>query len=66
MKPIAASAGEPMNIIVELDFARENITPDWSLTAWATNGAVTVRHTNDISTDSLPYIERKEDTQNAE
>lgn len=48
MTAIAASAGETLTIIVELDFARENITPDWSLTAWAAKGAVTVRHTNGL------------------
>ena len=44
MKPVAAIAGETMNIIVEFDFARENITPDWSLTAYGAKGALTVRH----------------------
>ena len=50
-----------MTIIVELDFGREGITPDWSLVAWAAEGEVTVRHTKGLQTDSFPFIERIED-----
>jgi len=62
MKPIAMQKGDlnKVTIVVELDFARENITPDWSLTAWAPDGAVTVRHTKNLKSGSFPYIEKDE------
>ena len=44
MKPIRFEAGQKQNFIIELDFARECITPDWSITVQAELGEVSVRH----------------------
>jgi len=41
-------AGQKYTYILEFDWAREDITPDWSVTAWAENGAVTVEHYDKI------------------
>lgn len=58
MKPIAMEANETITIIVELDFERENITKDWSLTAKAEQGGVTVKHSQGLKTGSFPYISK--------
>ena len=61
MKALRFEAGQTITYIVELDFSRENITPDWSLTAWAPKGAVEVRHSDGLKSQaSFPYIEKKE------
>ena len=44
MKPLKMQAGQKITIVVELDFNRYYITPDWSLTAWAAKGEVHVMH----------------------
>jgi len=48
-------AGQVDEIVVEFDWTRECVTPDWSVTAWAETGKVTVLHVDGIKTDSLPY-----------
>ena len=58
MKPIDFGAGETKSFILEFDWSRDCVTPDWSLTAWAERGALTVKHTDGIPTQRLPYIER--------
>ena len=57
--PIDFKPGETKKFIVEWDWARENITPDWSLTAWAEKGDVTVKHAAGLTTDTLPFVERR-------
>ena len=42
MRPINFAAGETIIFFLEFDWARPNITPDWSLTAYAEQGSVTV------------------------
>ena len=61
MKPVTLKAGETTTIVIELDFERENITKDWSLTAWAAKGAVEVRHSDGLAKDSFPFIQKKGD-----
>ena len=60
MKPVAYRAGESKSYILEFDWDREGVTPDWSVTVQAKNGSVSVKHQNGLSSDSLPYIEKKE------
>jgi len=59
MKPITFAAGQTNNFTLEFDWARDCITPDWSLTAWAEHGKVTVRHKSGLQSEALPYIEKK-------
>ena len=35
MKPQLFKAGEKKQYVLEFDWSRENITPDWSVVAWA-------------------------------
>ena len=44
--------------MVEFDWAREGITPDWSVTAAGEKGDVTVIHSSGRASDTLPFIER--------
>ena len=60
MKPVAYRAGESKSYILEFDWDREGVTPDWSVTVQAKNGSVSVKHQNGLSSDSLPYIEKRE------
>ena len=59
MEPISFAAGESKTFIVEFDWGRQHITPDWSVTAWAEDGEVAVTHTNTtLNSDTLPFIAR--------
>lgn len=49
------SAGESVEIEVELNLDRAGVTKDWSLTAWGVQGGVTVTHNDGLTSDSLPY-----------
>ena len=60
MSVIDFEAGESKSFIVEWDWAREDVTPDWSVTAWAELGQVSVSHNDDIETDSLPFTPRRD------
>lgn len=55
-----------MNFILEWDWAREDISPDWSVTAWAEQGDVKITHSKGIESDKLPYIAPKEEEAEAE
>ena len=54
--PISFKAGQTINFIVEWDWERENVTPDWSITAWAEQGTVKVTHVDGLTSDKLPLI----------
>lgn len=62
MTPIAFKAGETKSLILEWDWQRENITRDWSVTAWGELGEVAVAHEKELKTDSFPYISRAGDS----
>ena len=49
------TAGQTKTFILEFDWARECITPDWSLVAMAEKGEVVVSHLNGYKSDTLPY-----------
>ena len=61
MAPQRFKAGEKNTFIVEFDWQRECITPDWSVVAWAEKGRVLVKHRDGIKSDQMPHIERKSD-----
>ena len=63
MKRERFKAGEEKRYIIEFDWSRPNITPDWSITAWAENGAVSVRYEDGRESDKLPFIESIEEIQ---
>ena len=52
------SAGEKVQIEVELNWNRPGITKDWSVTSWGESGHVTVLHDDGIPSDHLPYTPR--------
>ena len=60
MKPVVFKENETKNFILEFDWDRECITPDWSITAVADKGAVKVKHSLGLKTDSLPFISKRE------
>ena len=51
---------------MEFDWQRECITPDWSVTAWAEKGQVTVKHRDGIETDEFPHIKKKTEEEEVE
>lgn len=60
MKPIIFEAGDSKTFILEFDWAREGITPDWSVTAYAEKGSVSVSHSEGITSDKLPFLTEEE------
>ena len=65
MDPVQFTAGETKTFVLEWDWSREDVTPDWSLTAWAEQGEVSVIYSGHES-DSLPLIEPRVDVMNHE
>ncbi len=59
MKPIEFKENETKNFVLEFDWDRECITPDWSITAVAEKGPIKVTHSQGLKTDSLPYIAKR-------
>lgn len=60
MDPVEFAAGETRTFVLEWDWSREDVSPDWSLTAWAEKGEVAVVYTGHDS-DSLPLTQPKVD-----
>mmetsp|Transcript_30626 Transcript_30626/g.37838 ORF Transcript_30626/g.37838 Transcript_30626/m.37838 type:complete len:152 (+) Transcript_30626:1471-1926(+) len=58
MAPIEFGAMETKNFVVEWDFARKDITTDWSVTVWASEGRVAIQHSKDIPTATLAFTPR--------
>ena len=56
MKPILFEIGETKTFILEFDWAREGITPDWSVTAYAEKGGVSVSHIEGLASAELPHL----------
>lgn len=61
IKPIQFDAGETKSFTVEWDWARQDVTNDWSVTAWAEYGEITVSHHEGLQSDKLPFISRNND-----
>jgi len=53
--PLQFQEGESKTFILEFDWARKDVTPDWSVTAWADVGEVRVEHLGGLQTDHLPF-----------
>ena len=58
MKPESFKAGEMKHYILEFDWGRKDITRDWSITAWAEKGGVSIKYSDGRQSDSLPFIEK--------
>ena len=56
LQPIRFFKGDSREFILEFDWDRDCITPDWSLTAWGHAGKVIVQHSNGLVTDSMPTL----------
>ena len=54
--PIEMEAGQTKSIMIEFDWERECITPDWSIVAWAEKGEVTVTHDDGLKSMELPSL----------
>lgn len=52
-------AGQPMDVWVEFDFSKEELSNDWSVTIWAASGNVTVTHKKGYTSDTMPVIGAK-------
>ena len=61
MRPQQLKAGQTATYILEFDWAREDVTPDWSFTVYAENGPVKVKHYHGTESDTLPNIEKQLD-----
>ena len=61
MRPQQYKAGKSYTYILEFDWSREDVTPDWSVTVYAENGPVHVKHYDNIESDVLPNIEKQLD-----
>lgn len=48
MRPQSFKAGLPIYYILEFDWARDSITRDWSITVWAEDGNINVKHNSGI------------------
>ena len=47
--------GDEQEVTVILDWNRQGVKKDWSVTAWGTGGkAVSVKHTHGIESDKMP------------
>lgn len=58
MQPLSMGKGETRQINVAFDWTRENVTKDWSLTAWGTTSPVQVRHSDSSKTTAhMPHHE---------
>ena len=57
LNPIRFSKDDKKDFIIEFDWARECITPDWSVTVWAEYGEVIVMHSDGLVSDSLPTLD---------
>jgi hypothetical protein len=54
LNPIEFAAGETKEFSVSMDWARQGIVKDFSVTAWGEGGAVTVAHADGTASASLP------------
>lgn len=61
VKPIEFEAGETRTFIVEWDWSRQDATNDWSVTAWAEYGEISVTHSEGLESDVMPFISREND-----
>lgn len=57
MKPVEFSADDEIQFVLEFDWDRECVTPDWSITAWASNGTVSVTHSEGLDSDKMPVLD---------
>jgi len=60
MQPIEMNTGDEVNIAVVFDWTRDNVTKDWSVTAWGTNSKPEVTH-SDASKTSQKLPEHTDD-----
>ena len=63
LKAQGFKAGEKKQYVLEFDFSREDITPDWSITATAELGNVSILYSDGRKSDTLPFIERTAEMQ---
>ena len=61
MKAEPYKAGEIKHYILEFDWSRKDITRDWSITAWAEKGGVSITYSDGRASDSLPFMEKTSD-----
>ena len=50
------NGGESIEIIIEFNWNKPEVTKDWSVTAWGETSDVRVTHNDGIKSDSLPYV----------
>jgi len=62
LEPIELEANTEIEIVTEWNFTDADMAKDWSVVAWAENGALTFRHDEGIKSEELPVIDRVEPT----
>ena len=60
LEPLEFAGNTEHTYIVELDLSRDEMSKDWSFTAWGENGAVQVT-VNGVDTQHFPYITKNND-----
>ena len=63
LQPFTIRAGVPVEVVTEWNFAEEHNANDWSLTAWAAEGPVSVRRADGVASRTMPVINRRTDIQ---
>jgi hypothetical protein len=58
MDPIEFKAGEKMTFYVELDLNRDEISPDWAVTAWGESGEIKITVDAKGESDKFPYVKQ--------
>jgi hypothetical protein len=58
MDPIEFKAGEEMVFYVELDLNRDELSPDWAISAWGESGEIKIRVDGKEESDHFPYVKQ--------
>lgn len=53
-------AGEEIDIVLELNWARTGVTKDWSLVTWGEKGKVAIQHSSGVESQHFTYIPKGE------
>ena len=56
MTPFKMSAGQELNIVLEMDYNRQHMAKDVSVVVWGESGKVCLEHKGGIETDEFVTI----------
>jgi hypothetical protein len=58
MDPIEFKAGVEKIFYVELDLARDSLSPDWAVSAWGESAKIEITVDGKTESDHLPYVKQ--------